>query len=252
MAAVAVVFLVAACTSKSSTTANSPSTAMPATPASSSSSTVYAPKFNPADFSATVDNPWFPLTPGSSYTYKGVKDGKVLIDHFVVTNKTSTIDGVPVREISDKSTLAGRPSETTSDFYSQDSAGNVWYFGEKTAELSRSGKVKNTTGSWQTGANGAQPGIFMQANPTVGFTSRQEYLPGQAEDQYQVVSLNSSVTVPYGAYGGNAMLTKEWTALEPNVLDHKFYVKGIGEVAELSVSGPTEKARLVSASGLAG
>jgi hypothetical protein len=39
--------------------------------------------------------------------------------------------------------------------------------------------------------------------------------------------------------------TKEWTPLEPDVLDNKFYVRGIGEVKEASVKGPREELALV-------
>ena len=55
----------------------------------------------------------------------------------------------------------------------------------------------------------------------------------------------TSVSVPFGSFN-NALLTMERTALEPGVVDHKYYVKGVGEVAEISVKGPTEKALLVS------
>jgi hypothetical protein len=85
----------------------------------------------------------------------------------------------------------------------------------------------------------------MEANPKVGHTFRQEYLKGQAEDHFQVLDLSASVTVPYGSFH-DAVLTKEWTPLEPDVLDHKFYVRGIGQVREASVTGPKEVTNLVS------
>src|SRR5207244_360683 len=118
--------------------------------------------------------------------------------------------------------------ERTSDWYAQDEQGNVWYFGEDTAELTPSGKVKNTEGSWEAGKDGAVAGIFMPASPAVGQSGLQEYYKGQAEDHFQVLSLTAPVHTP-GA-SGNALLTKEWTPLEPNVLDHKYYVRGIGNV----------------------
>src|SRR5690242_1174704 len=83
-------------------------------------------------FSATVDNPWFPLTPGTTYHYTGVKDGKPSRDVMTVTRQRKTIDGAPCIAVSDKLYLAGRLEEKTTDWYSQDRAGNVWYFGERT------------------------------------------------------------------------------------------------------------------------
>jgi hypothetical protein len=209
------------------------------------SPTGYHPVIDPANFQAVVDNPWFPLKPGSRYVYRGVKDGEPARDVFVITGETKVIAGVPCVVVSDRLYLSGVLEEKTSDYYTQDRQGNVWYFGEDTAELDKNGNVKTTEGSWLTGKDGAQPGIFMEANPVVGHTFRQEYYPGQAEDQFQVLSLASSVKVPYGSFN-DALLTKEWTALEPGVLDHKYYVKGIGEVAELTAKGPVERLHLAS------
>ena len=62
--------------------------------------------------------------------------------------------------------LRGRLEERTTDWYSQDAKGNVWYFGEKTAELDKNGKVKSTAGSWTAGVAGARAGIFMFAHPS--------------------------------------------------------------------------------------
>ena len=147
--------------------------------------------------------------------------------------------------VHDELFLAGKLGEKTTDYYTQDTQGNIWYFGEDTEELDASGNVTSTAGTWLAGRNGAQPGIYIQANPAVGQGFRQEYYAGQAEDQFTVVSLAMPITIPYGAFT-NALLTQEWSALEPTVLDHKYYVKGVGEVAELSVKGPLEQARLVS------
>ena len=50
---------------------------------------------------------------------------------------------------------------------------------------------------------------------------RQEFLPGQAEKHFKVVSRTASVTVPYGSFE-DVLKTHEWTPLEPGVLDAKF------------------------------
>jgi hypothetical protein len=122
--------------------------------------------------------------------------------------------------------------------------GNVWYFGEDTAELDSRGRVVSTEGSFHAGVGGAQPGVFMQAHPQVGRKFRQEWSPGNAEDVFWVIARRASVTVPLGTFR-HALRTAETTALEPGVLDNKYYVRGIGQVAELSVKGPKESLRLV-------
>ena len=119
----------------------------------------------PAGFSARVDNPWYPLKPGSVYVYRGVKDGEPAREVMTVTHRTKVIDGAPCVVVSDLLYLSGRLEERTIDWYTQDAKGNVWYFGEKTAELDKNGKVKSTAGSWTAGVDGARPGIFMFARP---------------------------------------------------------------------------------------
>jgi len=202
----------------------------------------------PADFTANVDNPWFPLKPGTTLTYSGVRDGKRMRDVVTVTSETVKIDGVPCRVVHDRVYMSGKLAESTSDYYSQDNQGNVWYFGEDTAEFDKDLNVTSTEGTWHTGEAGALPGIFMPAQPQVGETHRQEYYAGYAEDFFKVVDLNASITVPYGSFTG-AMRTEEWTPLEPDVLDNKYYVKGIGEVKEVAVKGGQEELALTSVSG---
>jgi hypothetical protein len=204
---------------------------------------------DPSNFVATIDNPWLPFKPGAVLTYQGTKDGKKARDVITVTNRTEIVAGVTCVVVDDKLWLNGRLEETTLDYYVQDRAGNVWYFGEDTQELDASGNITSTEGSWRTGVDGAVPGIFMEASPVVGHAFQQEYLKGQAEDNFEVLSLAASVKVPAGTYTG-ALLTKEWTPLEPDVLDHKWYVRGIGEVRELAVKGPKEALSLVSVSGM--
>jgi hypothetical protein len=187
-------------------------------------------------FRAHVDNPWFPLTPGTTYVYNGVKDGKPSRELLTVTHRTKTIAGTPCVVVDDRLFVGGHLAERTADWYSQDRFGNVWYFGEATAELDARGRVTTTEGSWQAGVDGARAGILMPAHPRVGQTGRQEFFKGQAEDHFRVV----------GLFEGKALLTEEWTPLEPGVLDHKLYVRGVGTVLERTVKGGDELNELVS------
>ena len=141
--------------------------------------------------------------------------------------------------------MDGRLHERTTDWYAQDRQGNVWYFGEATAELDKNGHVMSTEGSFQAGRDGAQQGLFMPARPKIGDAFRQENYKGHAEDHFQVVSLASAVKVPY-ITSARALLTRETTPLEPGVVDHKYYVRGIGTVLEESVKGGTERLLLVA------
>jgi hypothetical protein len=204
----------------------------------------YQPRIESARFSTNVDNKFFPLTPGTTLIYTGTKDGKKALNLVATTSRTKVIDGVITRVVEDRLYLNNVLEERTSDYYAQDRCGNVWYFGEDTATLDRQGNVISTEGSFHAGVDGAQPGVFMQAHPQVGRKFRQEWYQGQAEDVFKVVSLSAPVTVPYGSFD-KALRSEETTALEPGVLDNKYFVEGIGEVTELAVKGPREKLRLV-------
>jgi hypothetical protein len=199
---------------------------------------------DPSRFVQNVDNPWFPLKPGTMFVYQGSKDGKKATDVVEVTDRTKVISGVRCVAVKDTLVLNGRVGEATTDWYAQDRQGNVWYFGERTAEYDRRGKVTSREGTWMDGVNGAEAGIYMFGDPRVGRSARQEYYPGHAEDHFTVLTHSASVTVPYGSFT-HALKTREWTPLEPGVRDAKFYVKGLGEVKEVTVKGPLEVLKLV-------
>jgi hypothetical protein len=199
----------------------------------------------PSSFTARVDNPWFPLRPGTVYVYRGVKDGASARDVLTVTHAVKTIAGAPCVVVKDRLYLDGKLEERTTDWYTQDRRGNVWYFGESTAALDKRGHVKSTEGTWQAGRDDAKPGIYMPARPTPGRSGRQEFYKGNAEDHFRVLSLHATIRVPYTS-SSKALLTKEWTPLEPGVLDHKLYVRGVGTVLEQTVKGGDERLELVS------
>src|SRR5437762_8857407 len=155
---------------------------------------------NPGDFSTTIDNPFFPLVPNTTYVYVGTTEGSAARDEFAVTRRTKVILGVACREVRDRGYVDGVLAEDTRDWFAQDTDGNVWYFGEDTKELDANGNVISTEGSCQAGVNGAQPGIVMEADPHVGDTYQQEFSVGVAEDMATVVALNKTVNDPFGSF----------------------------------------------------
>jgi hypothetical protein len=200
---------------------------------------------DPANFVATIDNAWFPLAVGSRWTYRGTREEEAAVDTVTVTSQRKVIQGVSCVVVHDVLTMSGVKAEETDDWYAQDRQGNVWYFGEDTKELDESGKVTSREGSWESGKDGAVAGLFMPANPQVGYSGQQEFYAGHAEDRFVVLLTTARLKVRYGSFR-NVMVTAEWTRLEPDVLGEKFYAKGIGELKELDVTGGNESLELVS------
>ena len=217
--------------------------------ATSACGTTYAPKLDPANFVAGVTNPYFPLPVGRTLVYQGVKDGQNQTDTVTVTNQTKVILGIPTTLVHDRATATGNGAalEDTFDYYAQDKQGIVWYLGEDTTAYLPNGKT-DTSGSFQAGVNGAQPGIIMEANPRIPDSYRQECFAGQAEDTAWVVATSGSVRVPYGNVR-NVLTSLEATQIEPGAYDQKAYGPGIGIVSEQALTGPNEYAQLVSVSG---
>ncbi|MEW5987343.1 MAG: hypothetical protein AB1791_11970 [Chloroflexota bacterium] len=195
----------------------------------------YTVDIDPADFVARVDNPYFPLTPGTKWVYEGqVEDGVERIEVEVLAD-TKVVMGITVTVVRDTVYLNGEMIEDTFDWYAQDKEGNVWYLGEDTQEY-ENGQVVSTAGAWEAGVDGALPGIVMYADPAahLGETYRLEYYQGEAEDMAQILSVKESVTVPVGSFE-NVLQTLDTTPLEPDVQEHKFYAPGVGVVKEVNL-----------------
>ena len=192
--------------------------------------TTYAPVIDPANFVAVVNNPLYPLTPGTTYTYEA-GDETIVVQ---VTNETKVVQGVTCIVVRDTVTVAGEVTEDTFDWYAQDRDGNVWYMGEDTKEY-EAGVVTSKAGSWEAGVRGAKAGIIMKAAPMVGNSYRQEYLACEAEDEAEVMATDESVTVPAGSYL-HCLRTHDFTRLEPALNEDKYYCPGIGVALEINLN----------------
>jgi hypothetical protein len=204
----------------------------------------YAPKIDPANFVTTIDNPYLPYKPGTTFHYEGVRGTTPQTDDEVVLHRTKRILGVRSTVVRDTVSEHGRAVERTDDWYAQDKQGNVWYMGEDSFEL-KNGHFAKASDSWKSGVNGAKPGIIMPAHPRPGDAYRQEYYPpGKALDEARVLRLSGTLTVPYGAFT-KLLVTSERSPLEPQT-EQKYYAPGVGEIAERVVKGHHEEFKLVS------
>jgi len=201
---------------------------------------------DPSEFTTEIDNTYWPMKPGSQWKFRET-DAEGAVRDVVVTvlDKTKMIaNGVEARIVHDQVTEGGQLSEDTYDWYAQDSEGNLWYFGEDTTEY-ENGKPKTKEGSWEAGVDGALAGIIMPANPQVGMTYREEYYKGHAEDGASIIGTDALAKVPYGRFE-HGVQTRNFSGIEPDVIEEKIYAQGIGVVLEITVSGGSDRSELLS------
>ena len=217
----------------------------------------YNPVIDTANFPSTplVDNQYFPLVPGTTFYYTNtITEGTTITTQDIqvaVTSDTKIILGVTCVVVRDVVYEGGTTNilEDTFDWYAQDKDGNVWYFGEDTTAF-ESGQPPSKEGSWEAGVNGAKPGIVMWADPPahINVPYRQECLSEVAEDKAEVLSVTASATVPYnsGTTFTNCVQTKDYSDIEPEVIENKYFAPGIGQVLTVTVQGGNEREELVA------
>ena len=202
-------------------------------------------ELDPNDFVARIANPYWPMVPGSRWVYRETgSDGtkqRVVVE---VTDRTKSILGIPTTVVHDQVSEGGEVVEDTWDWYAQDKWGGLWYMGEDTTEY-ENGKPVSKEGSWEAGVRDAQPGLIIPPDPEVGMVYRQEYLRGEAEDQGEVLSVDERARVPLGSFE-HLLMTEDTTPLEPDVVERKYYAKGVGPILAVSVSGGGGREKLVS------
>ncbi len=204
-------------------------------------------ELDPGDFTTEIDNPWWPMSPGSRWVYEETnvagESQRVVVE---VTDKTKMIaNGVEARVVRDVVTAGGEPIEVTDDWYAQDSAGNIWYLGEDTAEY-KNGKVTSRQGAFEAGVDGAQAGIAMPADPQPGMEYRQEYYAGEAEDRAGVITVGrEQVEVPFGFFD-DVVMTRDLVPTEPKVQELKFYARDVGPVLSMHTDGDGGRGTLIN------
>jgi hypothetical protein len=196
---------------------------------------------NPADIGDTIaPNTYFPLVRGVTRIYEA---GDEIIT-VTVTDETVGILGVTCAVVHDVAEVDGEVIEDTIDWYAQDIYGNVWYFGE-IAKNFEDGKLHDLDGSWEAGLDGSKAGILMPAIPAVGDVYRQEWALAEAEDIAEVLSTTASETAPAASCSGDCVLTHDFTPIEPDASESKFYAPGVGVIVELDDHDPTTRVELV-------
>jgi hypothetical protein len=207
--------------------------------------TPYNPDIDPANFGVPIDNPWLPLKPGTTNVYRGVgDDGKTReLNTVFVTHRKKRIMGIEATVVLDQVFAGGKPEERTFDWYAQDKQGNVWYMGEDSSNFEHGHWVKDD-GSWTAGVGNGKPGIIMLAHPTRGESYRQEYSPGHAVDQAQVLGPGGPVKTPFRSFR-RTLLTLEYSTIDKQY-ELKWHARGVGVIKEQADTKSRELSRLVA------
>ena len=210
----------------------------------------YDPVIDPDDFvdfdgvlseeEVFTPNPYFPLVPGTTWEYVAIDAGGEELERIFVEvlEETKEILGVNCIVVRDRVwEIDGEEEvliEDTDDWYGQDDEGNVWYIGE-IAQNFEDGELVDVEGSWKAGRDSAKAGYLMLADPAVGDYYRQEFFLGDAEDMGEVVARGQdSAEVPFGIYSNDVLRTRDWTPIEPDVFEFKYYAPGVGMVLEVN------------------
>ena len=204
------------------------------------------PAVGSATFGADIGNDFWPLAPGSSWVYEGEDEGEFEHIEVTVEDDRREVMGISAVVVRDVVTLADGVIEDTFDWYAPDDGGNVWYLGEDSKEI-ENGEVISTEGSWESGVDGAEPGVLMWSDPMahMGEVYYQEFYEGHAEDQAEVVRQGDTVTVKAGTFD-NVLVTREWDPLEPGVFELKYYAPGVGLILEEIEEGGEARIELIS------
>ncbi len=194
-------------------------------------------------FTLNINNPFFPLVVGSVIELEGEEDGETITVETTVLGETRTVAGVTTRVVEEAEFEDGEVVEISLNYYAQAADGSVCYFGEE-VDIYEDGEVVSHDGSWLAGEDGNMPGIIMPGTPQVGMVIPQEFAPGVAEDQAEIVAIGETVVLPAGTFS-NTVSTEDCNPLDPTHLDDKVYVSGIGlakdaeaELVEFTPGGP--------------
>jgi hypothetical protein len=205
-------------------------------------------ELDPADFVAEIDNQYWPMAPGSRWVYSETDaegtEQRVVV---TVTDRKKTILGIEATVVHDRVSEGDEIVEDTFDWYAQDRWGGVWYLGEDTTEY-ENGKPASTEGSWEAGVDGAQAGLIIPPDPQPGMAYRQEHYAGEAEDRGRILRLDARAKVPFGSFD-ELLETEDTNLLEPDVVERKFYAKGVGPILAITITGGDREELLRFSSG---
>jgi hypothetical protein len=194
-----------------------------------------------------VDNPLFPVSSQASVLLLGRVDGQPFRTEVTLLPETRIIEwqGQQVEVLVSQyvAYLGGRLHEVAYDFYAQDDAGAVWYFGEDVFNF-KDGFIADTHGTWIAGKDGPAA-MIMPADPQVGDVYRPENIPGFVFEEVTVKEVDQTLDGPLGPVEGGLLIEElhmdgftEGKTFGPGY--GEFFTAGGGDVEALALAVPTD------------
>lgn len=211
----------------------------PSPPAGVDELTVPTPSPEPADYVEAIDNAWLPLTPGASWAYevRGDPGGGLVV---TVADDPVEVAGVRATAVVSRHTFAApEPGEVevdgwstapTTDYYAQDTRGNVWWLGRE--------------GEWEAGTDGAEAGIVMLATPRLGDGYREALLPDGSGTTAEVAALDGTADTAAGELDDLVVID---TTTATGLVQRSYYARGAGRVSSETLTGAPEETLELSA-----
>lgn len=191
-------------------------------------------------------NTYLPLVQGNVWIFEGTfeEDGEQITETVTVTvtDKIKLIDGIHCLVVNDVVTVDGELVEDTDDWFAQDINGNVWYCGEEAKDyeifeedVPPLPELISDDGSFKAGRDGDKGGILLPNMPVIGDIFRQELSIGNAEDIIEIIGLEGDETSPFANCDGQCLVTRDFSPLDPDAEENKYYAPGIGLIVEINL-----------------
>jgi hypothetical protein len=185
--------------------------------------------------SAKITNRFLPISKFHRTVLKGVDTGQRLRIVRTLQHRTKAFtyhhESVKAALVKDVVTnvKARRRIEKTIDYFAQDKAGTVYYFGEDVNEYSRNGHI-NHEGQWRLGRDTHTPGILMPAHPKLGDSFKSEAVPHVTHETDHIVAVGRNERIAGHRY--RHVIKIRENAGPPPEVEFKTYAPGTGVITE--------------------
>jgi hypothetical protein len=205
--------------------------------------TIPTPSPDPGDFTGRATNPWFPLTPGTRWTYREESATSTGTRVAEVLPHKREIAGIDTTGVRWQGRSGGRLRTLLVRWYAVDRLGNVWWFGQKVA--AHAPPLDHlATRSFEVGRDGAEAGLVLSAVPRDGDGYINAWRPHVVERHSTVMSLRSTVATPTRTFH-DAVVTRDLSSLAPVHDGRTYFARGVGIVAQVDMTSASTSLALL-------